>query len=274
MAECSIDIANIDWSSTLDNVLHLFTYSPGNPMLFSSGLFWVLFLIFLPVYAMIKHSRTKMMIFTTLFSLFFYYKSGSFAFCLLLFTAVTDWLIALKIHRSKPGLMRKTLLWTSIILSLSILGYFKYANFFIFNWSMLTSTNFQPLDIILPIGISYYTFRSISYVADVYNGKISPATNLLEYVFFLSFFPALVAGPIVRAEVFLPQLRENKNASNTDIYTGLWLIIIGIAKKAIIADYICQYNDLIFSTPTGYSGFETLMGVLGYTAQIYCDFSG
>ncbi|MGM9847534.1 MAG: MBOAT family O-acyltransferase [Muribaculaceae bacterium] len=274
MAECSINIANIDWSSTLDNVLNLFTYSPGNPMLFSSGLFWALFLIFLPVYAMIKHSRTKMMIFTTLFSLFFYYKSGSFAFCLLLFTAVTDWLIALKIHHSKPGLLRKTLLWTSIILSLSILGYFKYANFFVFNWSMLTNTNFQPLDIILPIGISYYTFRSISYVADVYNGKISPATNLLEYVFFLSFFPALVAGPIVRAEVFLPQLRENKNASKTDIYTGLWLIILGIAKKAIIADYICQYNDLIFSTPTGYSGFETLMGVLGYTAQIYCDFSG
>ncbi len=274
MAECSINIANIDWSSTLDNVLHLFTYSPGNPMLFSSGLFWVLFLIFLPIYAMIKHSRTKMMIFTTLFSLFFYYKSGSFAFCLLLFTAVTDWVIALKIHSSKSGLLRKTLLWTSIILSLSILGYFKYANFFIFNWSLLTSTNFQPLDIILPIGISYYTFRSISYVADVYNGKISPATNLLEYVFFLSFFPALVAGPIVRAEVFLPQLRENRNASNSDIYTGLWLVIIGIAKKAIIADYICQYNDLIFTTPTGYSGFETLMGILGYTAQIYCDFSG
>ena len=274
MAEWSGYIDNIDWNGTLDNVLNLFAYSPGNPMLFSSGLFWMLFLIFMPVYAMLKHNRTKMMIFTTLFSLFFYYKSGSFAFCLLLFTAIVDWIIAQKIQKCKPGPLRKILLWTSIIVSLSILGYFKYANFFIFNWSLLTSTNFQPLDIILPIGISYYTFRSISYVTDVYNNKISATESFLEYVFFLSFFPALVAGPIVRAEVFLPQLRENRNATGTEIYTGLWLIIIGIVKKAIIADYICQYNDLIFSTPTGYSGFETLMGVLGYTAQIYCDFSG
>ena len=188
MAEWSGYIDNIDWNGTLDNVLNLFAYSPGNPMLFSSGLFWVLFLFFMPVYAMLKHNRTKMMIFTTLFSLFFYYKSGSFAFCLLLFTAIVDWIIAQKIQKCKPGPLRKILLWTSIIVSLSILGYFKYANFFIFNWSLLTSTNFQPLDIILPIGISYYTFRSISYVTDVYNNKISATEVFLNMYFFsLSF---------------------------------------------------------------------------------------
>lgn len=134
--------------------------------------------------------------------------------------------------------------------------------------------NFQPLDIILPVGISFYTFQSISYVVDVYKKKITPTRTWLEYMFFLSFFPALVAGPIVRADYFLPQLEKNLPATKKMIYGGLWLIIVGIVKKALIADYISQYNDLIFNDPALYTGVQTLMGVLGYTMQIYCDFSG
>ena len=134
--------------------------------------------------------------------------------------------------------------------------------------------NFQPLDIILPVGISFYTFQSISYVVDVYKKRIRPTGSWMEYIFFLSFFPALVAGPIVRADYFLPQLKKNEEPTRNDIYGGLWLIIIGIVKKAVIADYIAQYNDLIFNDPSMYTGVQTLMGVLGYTMQIYCDFSG
>lgn len=134
--------------------------------------------------------------------------------------------------------------------------------------------NFQPLDIILPVGISFYTFQSISYIVDVYKGRVTPTQRWIDYMFFLSFFPALVAGPIVRADYFLPQIERNHTAVSAEIYWGLWLILIGIVKKALIADYISQYNDLIFASPTGYSGFESLMGVIGYTMQIYCDFSG
>ncbi len=223
---------------------------------------------------MLKENKTKMMIFVIAFSLYFYYKSSGFFLFLLIFTSFVDWLLAIIIYKTKTPSKRKWLVAVSVIISLSILGYFKYANFFLLNWNMIIGGNFQPLDIILPIGISYYTFRTISYVVDVYRKKHKPTFSWLEYLFFLSFFPALVAGPIVRADVLLPQLKENRRASLSEIYSGLWLIILGVIKKAIIADYICQYNDLIFNTPTGYNGFETLMGVFGYTAQIYCDFSG
>ena len=111
-------------------------------------------------------------------------------------------------------------------------------------------------------------------MVDVYKERIAPTENWLDYLFFLSFFPALVAGPIVRADYFLPQLERNERASNADIWGGLWLIIIGIIKKAVIADYIAQYNDLVFDEPSLYTGVQALMGVLGYTMQIYCDFSG
>ncbi len=140
------------------------------------------------------------------------------------------------------------------------MGYFKYANFFLWNWNQMVEGNFQPLDIILPVGISFYTFQSISYVVDVYKERIAPTENWLDYLFFLSFFPALVAGPIVRADYFLPQLERNERASNADIWGGLWLIIIGIIKKAVIADYIAQYNDLVLMSLRCIPGVQALMG--------------
>lgn len=216
----------------------------------------------------------KMIIFVACFSLYFYYKSSGFFFLMLLATSLIDWIVSKSIASAKSRGAAKAMMWFSITLSLGILGYFKYANFFLWNWNQMVEGNFQPLDIILPVGISFYTFQSISYVVDVYKQKIKPTETWLEYLFYLSFFPALVAGPIVRADYFLPQLKENRTASSYEIYAGLWLIIVGIVKKAIIADYIAQYNDLIFNDPSLYTGVQTLMGVLGYTMQIYCDFSG
>lgn len=215
-----------------------------------------------------------MIFFVACFSLYFYYKSSGFFFLMLIATSLIDWIVSKKIASAVSKGKAKILMWLSIVLSLSILGYFKYANFFLWNWNQMVEGNFQPLDIILPVGISFYTFQSISYVVDVYKKKIQPTETWIEYLFYLSFFPALVAGPIVRADYFLPQLKENRQANAYEIYGGLWLIIIGIVKKAIIADYIAQYNDLIFNEPSLYTGVQTLMGVLGYTMQIYCDFSG
>ncbi len=261
-------------SEGIINILNLLVYDKEAPMLFSSGLFWLLFILFLPVYALIKRSRTKMVVFVVGFSLYFYYKSSGIFVVMLLATSVVDWLISRWMTKYDTRRERLVLMWTSIVLSLSILGYFKYANFFLWNWNQMVEGNFQPLDVILPVGISFYTFQSISYVVDVYKNRIKPTESWLDYLFYLSFFPALVAGPIVRADNFLPQLQKNESATPNNIYGGLWLIIIGIVKKAIIADYISQYNDLIFNDPATYTGVQAFMGVIGYTMQIYCDFSG
>lgn len=256
------------------NLGNLFLYDPEAPMLFSSGVFWVLFLFFLPIYGFLKKRKLQMVFFVVAFSLYFYYKSSGFFFLLLVSTSLIDWFISRWMVRQNKRGQRLALMWCSIVVSISVLGYFKYANFFLWNWNQMVQGNFQPLDIILPVGISFYTFQSISYVVDVYKEKIKPTETWFEYIFFLSFFPALVAGPIVRADYFLPQLQKNETASSDQIWGGLWLIMVGVIKKALIADYISQFNDLIFNDPTLYTGVQAFMGVLGYTMQIYCDFSG
>lgn len=261
-------------SNIIHNILEMLRYEADSPMIFSSGLFWALFLVFLPVFALLRRNKVQMMVFVLVFSLYFYYKSSGVFFLLLVATSLIDWSLSRLIARLRRPLYRRLALTASILVSLSVLGYFKYANFFLWTWNTMVQSNFQPLDIILPVGISFYTFQSISYVVDVYRGRLAPTATWLEYAFFLSFFPALVAGPIVRADYFLPQIHSSEGPSKADMFTGLWLVILGVIKKAIIADYIAQYNDLIFSNPTGYSGFESLMGTVGYVMQIYCDFSG
>lgn len=263
-----------DISTFFDNVGRMLAYEADHPMLFSSGLFWVLFLIFLPVYALLRSRRLQMVVYVVAFSLYFYYKSSAWFFMLLIITSVLDWCLSRIMTDTRKLWKRRLCLWLSIGMSLSILGFFKYANFFLWNWNQMVEGNFQPLDIILPVGISFYTFQSISYIVDVYKGRVSPTETWIEYLFFLSYFPALVAGPIVRADYFLPQIRNRDHASRQEMAAGLWLIILGLVKKAVVADYIAQYNDLIFASPTGYSGLESLMGVVGYVVQIYCDFSG
>ena len=131
--------------------------------------------------------------------------------------------------------------------------------------------------IIAPVGISFYTFRTISYVVDVYKGKMPPVESYLQYLFYLSFFPCLVAGPVVRAKDFMPQLERTTDVTKAEIYGGFWLVMVGVVKKAVIADYLAQYSSIIFGSPEtlqGYSGFELLMAGIGFTVQLYADFSG
>ncbi|MDE6098926.1 MAG: MBOAT family protein [Muribaculaceae bacterium] len=262
------------WSDLSRNLGEILSYTPGSPMLFSSGLFWGLFLVFLPLYSMLRDRRRQMLVFVVLFSFYFYYRCSGWFVLLLFATSMVDWGLSRLMVRCRSNRARKCCVAVSLLASLGVLGYFKYADFFLWNWSALVGTNFEPLELILPVGISFYTFQSISYIIDVYKGAVAPTRTWLEYAFFLSFFPALVAGPIVRADYFLPQIRQSRHATRTEVYTGLWLIILGVVKKAIFADYLAQYNDLVFNAPGAYSGFETAMGIIGYTMQIYCDFSG
>ena len=265
---------SFDIATFFHNVWNLLCFDPAKPLVFNSGLFWCLFLIFLPIYGMLKNKRTKMMVFVIAFSLYFFYKSSGGFFLLLVATSILDWFFALQIKIETTKKMRRFWLWLSIAISVGILGLFKYANFVIWNINELMKSNFQPLDLIMPLGISFYTFKTISYVVDVYKGKIEPTESWLDYLFYLSFFPALAMGPIVRAREFLPQLRDNKEPTHQMIYSGFWLVLLGVIKKAVFADYLAQYSDIAFGSADGYSGFELAMAMIGYTMQIYCDFSG
>ncbi len=265
---------SFDIATFFHNVWNLLCFDPAKPLVFNSGVFWCLFLIFLPIYGMLKNKRTKMMIFVIAFSLYFFYKSSGGFFLLLVATSILDWFFALQIKIETTKKMRRFWLWLSIAISVGILGLFKYANFVIWNINELMKSNFQPLDLIMPLGISFYTFKTISYVVDVYKGKIEPTESWLDYLFYLSFFPALAMGPIVRAREFLPQLRDNKEPTKRMIYSGFWLVLLGVIKKAVFADYLAQYSDIAFGSADGYSGFELAMAMMGYTMQIYCDFSG
>lgn len=258
----------------IDNIGRLLSYTPGTQLIFTSGTFWVLFLLFMPLYAMVRRRYWQMLLFVVAFSFFFYYMSSGWFVLLLAATSAIDWTVSRMIIKTPVRWKRKLLATISIVLSLSVLAYFKYADFFLWNWNQMVQGNFQPLELILPMGISFYTFRSISYVVDVYKGRVEPTHTWLEYVFFLSFFPALAQGPIVRAEYFIPQIYRHHRATHTELYAAFWLIIIGIIKKAVIADYIGQYTEIFFLNPVGYSGFESLMAVIGYTMQLYSDFSG
>ena len=265
---------SFDIATFFHNVWNLLCFDPAKPLVFNSGVFWCLFLIFLPIYGMLKNKRTKMMLFVIAFSLYFFYKSSGGFFLLLVATSILDWFFALQIKIETTKKMRRFWLWLSIAISVGILGLFKYSNFVIWNINELMKSNFQPLDLIMPLGISFYTFKTISYVVDVYKGKIEPTESWLDYLFYLSFFPALAMGPIVRAREFLPQLRDNKEPTKQMIYSGFWLVLLGVIKKAVFADYLAQYSDIAFGSADGYSGFELAMAMIGYTMQIYCDFSG
>jgi D-alanyl-lipoteichoic acid acyltransferase DltB (MBOAT superfamily) len=159
--------------------------------------------------------------------------------------------------------------------NLGMLGYYKYGNLIHQLFSSLADITFQPLDIFLPVGISFFTFQSLSYTIDVYRKKLQPLDNFLDYAFFVSFFPQLVAGPIVRASDFLPQIHKPVLVTKEMFGRAVFLICSGLFKKAVISDYISlNFVDRIFDAPTLYSGLENLFGVYGYALQIYCDFSG
>lgn len=269
-----MDATAFDITTVLLNIWNMLCYDPEKPLLFNSGLFWCLFLIFLPIYGLLKYRRTKMMIFVIAFSLYFFYKSSGLYFLLLVATSVIDWALAMQIRQEPTVKMKRFWMVLSLMVSVGVLCWFKYSNFLIININELLHSNFQPLDIALPLGISFYTFKTISYVVDVYKGKIEPTDNWLDYLFYLSFFPALAMGPIVRASHFLPQLKENKEPSKKMVYSGFWLVMVGVIKKAVFADYFAQYTMIAFGTADGYSGFELAMAVFCFALQIYCDFSG
>lgn len=253
----------------------LFLYNPEEPLIFNSGLFLFLFTGFLWVFISLSQTHRPKLIFVILFSLYFYYKSSGAYFILLLFATVIDFTLAKLIYSSKDQWQRKFYIVVTLVVNLGMLAYFKYTNFLLDSFFSLSGENFQPLDIFLPVGVSFFTFQSLSYTLDVYRGNLKPVDNILDYAFFVSFFPQLVAGPIVRASDFLPQIYKPTIVTSEMLGRGIFLIGCGLFKKAVISDYIStNFVDRVFDAPTLYSGIENLFAVYGYALQIYCDFSG
>jgi D-alanyl-lipoteichoic acid acyltransferase DltB (MBOAT superfamily) len=257
-----------------DLIRQLLCFDPKAPLLFTGGQFLFWFSLFFPGFLLLRSRGSARLAYLAVFSCFFYYKCNGVLLGALSFTATADFVIAQRIAASSNTRARKRWLCLSIALSGGVLCYFKYTNFLLGGVLRLVTGKFTPLDLVAPAGISFYTFESISYVVDVYRGRLTPTRTFWEYLGYLAYFPHLMAGPIMRAEQLLPSLRETPKFDSERLGSGLFLLLSGLVKKAIIADYLARYSDAVFSGGAGLSGFEVLLGVYGYAFQIYCDFSG
>ncbi|WP_372473019.1 MBOAT family protein [Capnocytophaga sp. ARDL2] len=261
----------LDWSAFWQQ----FLYDSKNPLLFNNGFFVYFFFFFILLFFLLRnHHQMRRYLFCA-FSLYFFYKASGWFVGLVIVSAIVDFILSNAIYNSINKLRKKLLLIVSIIFNLGMLFYFKYTDFFIEISNNIFETNFNPLNLILPIGISFYTFENLSYTIDVYRGEFRPAKKFSDYLLFLAFFPKLMMGPIVRAHDFVPQINQPYSITEKDFNKGFYLILSGLIKKLIISDYITlNFVDNIFDTPSLYTGIENLMAVYGYAMVIYCDFSG
>lgn len=276
-----------------DILRNIFVFDESNPIIFTRLFFWGFFAVVLGFYSILYKHKAVRNAYLFLVSLFFYYKTGGLFFFILLFSTLTDFSIGHAIYRSKNHLSKKLWLALSIFLNLSVLAFFKYDYFLtetintIFHtdlnvvthsaeWSnKLFGTHFDLSVILPPVGISFFTFQTISYSIDVFRGLVKPVRSLLDFGFYVSFFPQLVAGPIVRAADFIPQLYKKYALSSYEFGLALYIILKGLTKKMFIGDFLAvNLIDRIFSNPSSYSGFENLSALYGYSLQVYCDFSG
>lgn len=235
----------------------------------------VMLVAFLAIYTLVKRaSRTAMTLYVVAFNLYFAYRLNGSVMWLLPATACFNYALTQEMAL-REGRTRKLLLATVVVADLAVLAYFKYATFILNDViGLMLRTNFSLGSIVLPVGISFYTFQGISHAVDVYRRRFTMNTTLLEYFFYLTFFPLLLAGPITRAENLIPRLRRNRQASSRMVWSGLWLIMLGLVKKNMVSDYIGQFTTWVFDAPQTFSGFENMAALLGYPVQIYFDFSG
>ncbi|PID89856.1 MAG: membrane-bound O-acyltransferase family protein [Bacteroidetes bacterium] len=277
----------------LSNLYGIFAFSTARPLLFTRLEFWLFFLVLAFGYAFIKERIRARTLYLLAFSLFFYYKSCGYFFALILLSVLVNYYLGALVSRRQTERGRKGVIAIAVAFNLLLLAYFKYMAFFIGVVNDAFGTEFQPVnvfaqvaaalfgddsslaEIILPVGISFYTFQAISYVVDVYRREIPPLKSIADFAFYLAFFPQLVAGPIVRAKDFIPQIARPFHLTKREAAYALFLILTGLLKKNVFSDYIAlNLVDRVFSSPASYTGLENLMASYGYAMQIYCDFSG
>ena len=272
----------------------VFSFDENSPLLFTQMQFWVFFCIVFAGFAFMGRRTLMRNAYLMAVSLLFYYKTSGLFVGLLLLVTCSDFLIAQRIYASRAQWRKRLWLTLSVTLDLGILCYFKYSYFFadivgqIFGVELQVknvaaewfnaaagSPVFSVDRIILPVGISFYTFQVISYTADVYRGLIRPVRNIFDFGFYVSFFPQLVAGPIVKASDFIPQLYRPYFLSRRMFGIAIFMILGGLAKKIILSDYLAlNFVDRVFANPLLFTGFENTMALFVYSLQVYADFSG
>lgn len=280
---------------TLINFLKdTFSFDPQSPLLFTQHYFWIFFLFVFAVFSLLHNKVLLRNTFLFFVSVFFYYKTSGWFTLILVFATLFNYLDGFLIHRSKSNGGKLAWLVCGLLVNLITLCYFKYSYFFsdmmkdlfgvelpvfnVFAW-MGNEIAGEPLfsvdKILLPVGISFYTFQCISYLMDIFRAKLDPVKNILNFGFYVTFFPGLVAGPIVRASSFIPQIYKKYFLSRRQFGVAMFWIVNGMAKKIILSDYIAvNFVDRVFENPTMFTGFENLVALFGYSLQVYADFSG
>jgi alginate O-acetyltransferase complex protein AlgI len=259
-------------------------------MLFNTIDFIIFFITVLTAFVIIKNGKLQHLLLVGA-SYFFFYYSSNYLIVLLIYSTIWDYYFGKAIWNAQSLSKKKTLLIISLAGNLGLLGFFKYADFAIDQFNFLghyfnLETQIPSLHLILPIGISFYTFHSITYTVGIFRGQLTPARSFVDYAIFVSFFPQLVAGPILRAKDFLPQLREKidslKSSSRprqilfnkSNVKLGITLMALGFFKKMVISDNIAPLVNQIFGYPLGSDSFPIILGTIAFGIQIYCDFSG
>jgi len=247
-------------------------------MLFNSYIFWAFFLVVITIYKRIGHTAQNRFL---LLASYIFYGFWDYRFLSLIFmSTVVDYFAARYIATSNNASRKKRWLYASIIFNLGLLGFFKYWNFFIEEFSSILimlgfNYSIPVLNVVLPVGISFYTFQTMSYTIDVYRGVTKPANRFLDFALYVSFFPQLVAGPIERSSQLLPQILLKRSTSNRDLSEGFYHVVTGLFKKVVLADNMAPLVNAIFSRPTTeLTGLEVIIGVYAFAFQIYGDFSG
>ena len=270
-----------------------FFSSGEHPMIFTEYPFWLFFLFVLVGYGLLFKRLRLRSLFLFIVSIFFYFKTSGFFFTILIFSTLLDYYLGNVIYSSKSKIRAKLFLSISVVINLFLLVYFKYSYFFADSFNSLIGSNWQPVNhfalaanklsgssfrvdkILLPIGISFYTFQTMSYAIDIYRGKLKPVKHIIDFGFYVTFFPQLVAGPIVRASQFIPQIYKPYSLTRESFGIALFWIINGLLKKFLLADYIAvNFVDRVFDNPGMFSGLENLLALYGYSLQVYADFSG
>ena len=277
----------------VDSLIQLLQAETSRPWTFLELGFWVFFALVFIGFASLERKLALRNAYLMLVSWFFYYHTSQWYVVLLIFATSVDFGVAHALHRSDKPWLRKLLLALSVVSNLGVLFFFKYAYFAADVWNDLTGLTWNPTPfwagwsnaslgtdfvedmILLPVGISFYTFQCLSYTIDVYRRNLKPVARFTDFAFYVSFFPQLVAGPIVRASDFVPQLYQPYRVTRAQFGLGLFWIVNGLLKKVILADFLAVHLvDRIFSQPTLYTGWENALGLLAYTMQVYADFSG
>jgi D-alanyl-lipoteichoic acid acyltransferase DltB (MBOAT superfamily) len=276
----------------MERIYQLFSFNVEEPLIFTQLDFWLFFILVMVVFSAIHKHFLVRSIFLTVISLFFYFKTSGLFVLLLGLTLVVNYLFGSLVEKTDKDRSKKWLIAGSVIFNLLLLGYFKYAYFFTDSFNQLFETKYEIVNqfalwgngffgkgtfvdkILIPVGVSFFTFHNISYVVDIYRKEIK-VSSFFDFTFYVTYFPHLVAGPIVRARDFIPQINQPFTLNKHDFSWSLVQITKGLFKKIVLADYIAvHFIDKIADSPEAYPGFVSVLAMWAYSLQIYGDFSG